>query len=148
MTVITFPANTGSIITQIREAIGREVFFYTEVLTDCPTCVLDPITNTSSDAFCPTCFGIGYLVSGEITPILAHITWVALDSLNWQSGGQIFQGDCGLQIEYTAENKDIIDHCKYVIIDGKKAEVAKVILRGVPDINRILIDTKVDESIK
>jgi hypothetical protein len=145
---ITFPTGTKNVIDAIRAVIGRPVDFYTEISVPCSGCSIDPITDTSTNPFCGICGGNGYIYSYDITTISAHITWAGLDSLNWKSGGQIFQGDCGLQIEYTPNNKTVVDNSKYVVIDGKKAKVDKIVLRGVPTLNRILIDTVLDEASK
>lgn len=141
MSRITFPSNTKEIIDQMRGAIGRNVTFVVLASsTACPSCGYDPITRTSTDSFCETCSGeywipiySGYTVSG-------HITWGKADILNWQSGGQQFDGDCRVQIEYSTRNIEILDITDHVIVDNKILEIKKKILRGVRELNRILLD--------
>jgi hypothetical protein len=145
MSPITFPKDTKSIIDQIRTVIGREVYFFTETSITCSACSIDPITNNSTNPFCNVCGGKGYIYTNIVTVISAHITWAGLDVLNWPSGGQIFQGDCGLQIEYTDANLTLADTAKYVIVDTRKVEINKKILRGVPTLNRILLDCQLDD---
>jgi hypothetical protein len=145
---IVFPNDTSSIIDQIREAIGREVIFYTETRVPCSGCSLDPITDTSINSFCPICHGIGYQVSGEDTPVLAHITWGNSDNLAWQVGGKIWTGDVRFQISYTVINKNLVDTCKYITVDNRKVGVKDIILRGVPSLNRILVDCILEENQK
>jgi hypothetical protein len=138
---IVWPDDTKEVIDAIRGAIGRDVeFFVTEASIACPTCSLDPVTNHSTDSFCPTCSGIywipvvsGYTVSG-------HVTWGNVDELSWPSGGYQFDGDVRVQIEYTVANLDIVDRAEYAHVDGKVMEIKSFILRGVQSINRILID--------
>lgn len=143
---ITFPSNTRDVINDIRNAIGREVYFYTETKVPCSGCSLDPVTDTSTNPFCNICNGVGYIITEHMTTVSAHVTWVGLDSVNWQSGGQIFTGDVGLQIEHTSSNMNLVDNCRYIVVDNKKVEVKKKILRGVPQLNRILLDCMEDET--
>lgn len=139
--VIVWPDNTKEVIDDIRGAIGRDVEFYVVASSiACPTCELDPITNHSTNSFCPTCSGIywvplysGYTISG-------HVTWGNSDFENWYPGGYQFDGDVRVQIEYTLANLDIVDNAEYVYVDDKVMEIKSFILRGVQAINRILID--------
>lgn len=138
---ITFPTNTADIIDQIRGAIGRDVnFIYVAGNTPCPTCSLDPITNTSTDSFCPTCSGYYFIpvISGFVTS--GHITWGKSEMLNWQSGGQLFDGDCRVQVKYTSEILNVISKTKFLQVDGKELEIKKTNYRGVKDLNRVLLD--------
>jgi hypothetical protein len=139
MTQITFP-NTTSTIDDIRQAIGRSVIFYLEDKSDCPTCEIDPVTNESKDPFCPTCSGIGYLITYSGLSTIAHINWGGMDDLNWVSGGQFFNGDCRIQIKYTEENISAVDNAIYVLVDGKKMSVDKKTFRGAQELNRIIVD--------
>jgi len=143
--IITFPSDTNDTINAIRNAIGRNVMFVSKVESDCPTCTIDPVSNTSTNSFCPTCSGIGYIytISGYI--VIAHITWGQADVLNWQSVGQLFDGDCRIQVEYLPETITAINACSYVVVDGKKMSIKKKILRGVQTINRILLDLREQE---
>lgn len=142
MPAITFPSTvvTTDIIDQIRTAIGRTVTFYTVLSTDCPDCELDPITNTSSDSFCPTCSGVGYLITYSGTDIEAHITWGYSEQLGWVSGGTLDQGDCRVQIKYSVTNEEVVENANYAVVDGREMEINKRIIRGVPVVNRILVD--------
>lgn len=138
--MISFPSNTRDTINLIREAIGRGVVFYSGIYSDCPTCEIDPITGHSYDSFCPTCSGLGYFVTYSGTEVLAHITYNPGETMQFTVGGNYPAGDCRLQIEHTPTNVTILDQTEYVMIDGKKFDVRKKFLRGVKEINRILID--------
>ena len=138
---ITFPSNTRDTVNAIRDAIGRNVTFVVTMESDCPTCVLDPVTNTSTDSFCPTCSGYGYIRTQSGYTVNAHITWGGADILNWQTAGQLFDGDCRIQVEHIPATVTVLNlKPSYVLVDGKKMSIRKKILRGVPSINRILID--------
>jgi hypothetical protein len=143
--IISFPSNTNDIINEIRNAIGRGVTFISKVESDCPTCEVDPVSNTSTDSFCPTCSGVGYLYTTSGYTVIAHITWGQADIINWQSVGQLFDGDCRIQVEYLPETIEAINSCSYVIVDDKKMSIDKKILRGVQTINRILLDLREQE---
>jgi hypothetical protein len=139
--VITFPSNTREIINQIRTAIGRDVFFYiVDTVTQCPICDLDPITNTSTDSFCTTCSGEYWIKTYTGIPVSGFISWQPSDILNWQSAGQLFDGDCRVQIERTDYNLQLVELTKFVVVDNKVMEIRKVTPRGVKELNRLLID--------
>jgi hypothetical protein len=145
--VITFPTDTESIIDGIRGAIGRDTYWYTlDSKTECPTCGVDPVTDTALDSFCPTCSGVGYIINYLETAISGHITWGYSEELGWQTGGTLDEGECRVQIKYTPENITIVDNVEWVIVDGKKMQFIKKILRGVQNINRILVDLKEKEE--
>jgi hypothetical protein len=137
---IYFPTDTGDTIDAIRGAIGREIIFVREVTTDCPICDIDPFTGNSTNPFCITCSGIGKLVTYSGASIKAHITWGGNDQLGWVTGGQLKEGDCRVQIGYTTENMSVVENTDYIMVDNKKMSITKQILRGAPELNRILLD--------
>lgn len=139
--IITFPEDTKTVIDAIRGAIGRDVTFWTVVSsTACPVCSLDIVTNTSTDSFCETCEGLYWIPVASGTTISGHVTWGHSDNMQWESGGQWYEGDCRVQIEYTDDNLILSDTAYEVTVDDKTMEIKKKILRGVPDLNRILLD--------
>lgn len=144
MTDIVWPQDTKETIDAIRGAIGRDVDFYVVASSiACPTCSLDPITNHSTDSFCPTCSGVYWIPVFSGYTISGHVTWASADILQWPPGGYQFDGDVRVQIEYTATNLEIVDDAQesgFVHVDGKVMEIKSRILRGVQEINRILID--------
>ena len=129
-----------NIIDDIRGHIGREVTFVTATLSGCPTCDLDPVTNTSTDSFCPVCSGVYWIKNFNNTNVSGHISWGDVDQLNWYSAGQHFEGDARIQVKYTDSMITILDDMEHVIVDGRTMEVQSVIPRGVPSLNRILIN--------
>lgn len=138
---IIFPNDTVDTIDSIRDAIGRDVTFRTTISSiACTTCSLDPVTNLSTDPFCVECEGAYWITVFSGIPVKAHITWGHSDETNWVTGGQYFEGDCRIQLKYTDENITIIDNAESVEVDGKTMDIRKRILRGVPEINRILLD--------
>jgi hypothetical protein len=139
--LITFPSDTKQVIDAIRAAIGRPVDFYQEIRTPCSACTIDPVTDTSTNSFCLVCSGEGYIVTYSGTTISGHITQGPIDGLQWATGGQYYDGDCRVQVEYTPGNITVIDNASYIMVDGKKFDIRKKILRGVKEINRFIIDT-------
>jgi hypothetical protein len=142
---IKFPTNTKEVIDQIRSAIGREITFVIFNEEECPDCSRNPVTGGSVDPFCITCSGVGYLYTQTRTTISGHVAWGPFDEMQWVSGGRFYQGDCGAQIEYTIENLDTVDSCRYVLVDGKQLSIKNKVLRGIPTLNRILLDLVEEE---
>jgi len=137
---ITFPNNTKDTIDKIRQVIGRNITILIPTFSGCSVCNLDPVTNLSTDSFCENCNGKYWIetFSGYIT--LAHINWGKTDVKAWFTGGQIFNGDCLIQIEYSPENLSAVELGKVYIVDGKKLRKENQIYRGVQSLNRILIE--------
>jgi len=136
---ITFPSNTTEIIDAIRSGIGREVVFYTEYKTVCSACGINPITDTSTNPFCLSCSGEGYITTLSGTNVLAHITHYPMDNLIWVTGGQIEDGDVRLQIKYTDENWTLADTAKRVLVDDVLYRIKNKTKRGFQQLNRIII---------
>lgn len=128
------------IIDDIRTQIGRGVDFYVPTLSGCSLCSLDPVTNTSVDSLCSGCAGLYWISSYTTTTITGHIRWGNMDELNWQTGGKLFDGDCRIQIKYTPTIAGIVNNTEYLVADDRKLEIKSTILRGVPTVNRMLLD--------
>lgn len=139
---ISFPSNTEDTIDAIREAIGRNVTFVTVSSIACTAsgCGLDPVTNTSINSFCTTCSGLYWIPNLSTYIVKAHVTWGNADQMNWVTGGQFFEGDARVQVKYTDELLAELERTEYVVVDGKNFEVRSKIYRGVPELNRVLID--------
>ncbi|MHA1950293.1 MAG: hypothetical protein ACW99G_14715 [Candidatus Thorarchaeota archaeon] len=141
--VITFPEGTEETIDAIREAIGRNISFVTASAIACTAsgCGLDPVTNTGTNSFCVTCSGLYWIPVLSNYTVKAHVTWGNADELNWVTGGQLMDGDARAQVKYTAELLNVLDgEVERVEIDGKNFEIKSKIYRGVPELNRVLID--------
>lgn len=145
---ISFPTNTRDVINGIRTAIGRTIILQDFDRTICTYsgCGVDPITDTAIDPFCPVCSGVGYTTVMNETSILAHVFWKPADMLNWVTGGQYFTGDCVVQVEYTDTNIASINDAKYVVVDDKRLRIKDKVLRGVPAINRVILDLELEEE--
>lgn len=138
--VIGIPGQMIQIIDDIRATVGRAVTFTVlDSATDCPACDIDPVTDTSTDSFCPTCSGLGYIYEYEDVIVSGHVIWKTADDLNPYVAGQIFEGDCTVQVKYTDYNLDIIDRTESIEVDGRTLKLDKVIPRGVPQPNRIIL---------
>jgi len=143
---IFFPDNTELVIDAIRDAIGREVIFMSGINVPCSACGgIDPYTNYALDPFCTVCSGLGYIVTYSGTSVNAHITWGGVDNQEWTRGGYYFAGDCRIQIKHTPENLNLVNSAKYIVVDGRRLVKDKVIYRGVKNLNRIIIDCRLDE---
>ena len=138
---IVWPDDTKEVIDNIRGAIGRDVEFYVVASSiACSVCSLDIITGHSTDSFCPLCSGVYWIPAYSGYTISGHITWGNADFENWYPGGQQFDGDVRVQIEYTIANLDIVDSTIYAHVDNKVMEIKSYIHRGIQAINRILFD--------
>jgi len=138
---IIFPTDTGTVITAIRDAIGRDVTFYIVASsTACSACDLEPITNTSTDSFCTECNGTYWIPVYSGMDVNSHIAWGKSDQMRWESGGQWWEGSAGVQIARNDENISTVENAVYLVVDGKEMEIRKILHRGVPELNRILID--------
>jgi hypothetical protein len=131
----------------MRTVIGRNCIFNVVSLTECvePGCNLNPITNTSTNPFCSGCGGDHFIEVYSGVNILAHVSWKPNDVLQWYPGGQHFDGDVRLQVEYTQANLDVIDQTVFVEVDGKKVEIKKYTPRGFQELNRIILEGKQTE---
>jgi hypothetical protein len=138
---ITFPSNTTETIDEIRGAIGRNVSFYVLANTEiCPNgCTLDPVTDTSTNSFCPVCSGNYYIYTYSGVSVSGHVFWNSSDLMQWPSAGFTFDGECRVQIKHTSTNLNMVDTCKYVVVDNKKMTIKSKAFRGVPNINRIIL---------
>lgn len=146
--IISFPEDCAEIIDAIRSGIGREVLFVTEQKETCSGCGINPITNSSTNPFCLTCSGLGYIITYSGTAVLAHITHGKLDERNWVTGGEIDDGSVRIQIKYTLENLGLAENSNYVYIDNERYKINKVIKRGFKEINRIILDlSQEDEEV-
>jgi hypothetical protein len=137
-----FSFDSTEITNKIREGVGRLVTFYKRNKTECPTCDLDPVHQTSLDSYCPTCSGTGFLYTFSGVSMKAVITNKPMDTQLRYTGGYTFDGDCLIQVEYSPENLEIIDGAYFIDVDDTNYTVKNKILRGVPELNRILVNLK------
>jgi hypothetical protein len=140
--VATWPTEfEKNVVDSIRDAIGREIIWYIVASsTPCPDCSLDTVTNTSTDSFCPTCSGDYWINVYSGVPVSGHVTWGYSEQLGWVTGGQLDEGECRVQIAYNVDNLSTVDNAKWVEVDGKTMQIVNKKLRGVKEINRILVD--------
>jgi len=139
---IVFPEGTRDTISNIINAIGRNVIFYSSTQSGCYNCSLDPVTSTSTDSFCPVCSGKYYIDTWSGDIIKAHVTWKYADEDQFNTGGTTFLGDGIVKIMYSGPYMDIVDNTEYMGVDGKQVDIQRVTLLGVPSINRIILDFK------
>lgn len=148
MGIINFPSalEVTSVVDNIRSAIGRVAdFFGIASVVECTECILDPITETSTNSFCLTCSGLYYITTYSGTTISGHVWWKAADLMHWPNGGQYFDGDATFQLKYNLENMTTVNNTEYLMLDGKRMSIEQKVVRGVPELNRIILSLKEEE---
>jgi len=141
--MIRYPTNTRESTNEMRAAIGRLVTFNTKIITECvySGCSLNPVTETSTNPFCISCSGEYYIKTFSGVNVLAHISWYP-EQMQWHPGGQHFDGDVRVQIEYTDANLSTIANTQFIVVDDKSVEIKKTTYRGFPEFNRIILECK------
>src|SRR3990172_13235584 len=144
MPIPPFPARTRDVIESIIDEIGRDVTFVTSTTVACTYSgdSLDPVTNTSTNSFCPVCSGIWFIPTLSGTNIKAHVTWKYADQDEFHTGGWVFLGDGIVKVMYSGPYMDIINAADYMIVDEKQVDIQKITLLGIPSINRVILDYK------
>lgn len=146
---MSFPENTKDTIDSIRNAIGRTVTFKRITgQSGCSVsgCTLDPVTGASTNSFCPTCSGEYWIDQIERTPITAHVRWQKGQRAVAYPGGTVFEGDCRLQIEYSDTNATIVNESEKVIVDSKLMSIDETMMKGVPEVNRLVLIVNEEDS--
>jgi hypothetical protein len=141
-----FPDNTREQIEEIAGMIWRQVTFYVvDSLTQCPACSLDPITNTSTDSFCVVCSGEYWIPTYSGVTLSGHVTWGASENRAWETGGMLDFGEGTVKVMHTQEIENIIHSSQFVMVDEREMDIKNILLRGVPQINRIIVVLKEKE---
>jgi len=139
---ITFPSNTKSIIDQIRGVIGRNITIFVTVSgIPCPAsdCSLDPVTNLSTNPFCPVCGGNFWISTVSGWTCSGHVRWLSADRPLWVPGGIIEEGDCKVTIAFSDTALQNVKNAKYFNVDDTTLYMKDYRLKGVKEINRIQI---------
>ncbi len=143
--IITWPSEQSRLdyLLALEDTVWRPVTFeYIASISGCSVCSLDPVTDTSTDSFCPVCSGEYWIETISGADIKAHVTWKSADGLGWYSAGQQFIGDCLIKVIYNTDNYGVILNSKGVIVDDRDMQISKVNLLGAPTINRITLSLK------
>lgn len=146
---ITWPNDTGDVVDAIRDAIGRDITIYVTVSgIPCTVsgCSLDPVTNLSTNQFCPVCGGNYWINTVSGLTVNAHVRLRTVDIPIWTVGGEIVEGDAQVQIKYTATNLNAVDNAKYFLVDNKKFIKENISIRGAPAPNRIVVTLEEQEG--
>lgn len=143
---ITFPKDTAETIHDIIDTIGRDVTFYTISSYPCSGCSLDPVTNTSTNSFCPSCSGVYWIPVFSGYTVKAHVTWKFADLQQWETGGWNFAGDGIIKVVISGPIMEVIENTDYVAFDDKTVNIEKITLLGVPALNRVILDFKEREK--
>lgn len=146
MSLPPFPANTRQLIEEMISYDGRDVTFYIiTTVSGCDSCNLDPLTNTSVDSYCATCSGMYWIPFYSGWTVTAHVTWGRSEDIQWVTGGMIDNGECQVKFMHTDEAERVVFSSQWVDVDGREMDIDRIILRGVPEINRILVKLKEKE---
>lgn len=144
---IFWPSNTEDTIDAIRDAIGRNITILVTVSgTPCPICDLNPVSNLSTDPFCPVCSGTYWINTTSGYIVNAHVTIGEID-LPWRvAGGYLEKGEAVVQIKYTDTNLYAVEHAAHYVVDDKIYLQDDISYRGIPNINRMVITLKEQEG--
>lgn len=141
-----FPLNTRQFIQEMIDQIGRPVEFYNIVtVSGCPDCDYDPVAETSTDSFCPTCSGEYWIATYSGLQLDAHISYGEIDNKAWMTGGIIDNGIITAKVMHSGWIEEYINETEYVTIEDREYDIVNVDIRGVPEVNRIIIKLKEKE---
>lgn len=135
-------------IDEVREAIGRNVTFYTSTNAVCPLCAasgyLDPLSGQSYYYQCPTCTGSGYTETVEATIVLARVHWNNDELRTATPGGKYYVGEAtlGIDIPYLSLAERTQNEAGKVVVDGHDMQISKILPVGAPIINRYRVVLK------
>lgn len=138
---IVFPsaAHTTAVFDGFHNTIGFPILF--QVPHTVASSGINPISGDSIDSFNPANRGTGKEVVYSGITVSGRVIAKPSDRQAWRTGGIVFEGDYMLRIKYTEENLQMVYDAEYMVADGKQFERHAVYIRGIPERNRILIDT-------
>lgn len=124
--------NMYVVVKNISEILEKTTVYNIEVETD---------HNYTADLYAvENCSGHYWIDQMEEYPVEAHVNWGMGDIPKWETGGTYFDGDCTAQIEYTEANVAAVDATEYVVVDDRELEIKSKYLRGIPELNRIILN--------
>lgn len=145
---ITWPEQeVRDVLSGILTAVGRSFILNMKSSgIACPLCsasgYLDPITNSSTNSFCPSCYGLYYLNTISGISISGHIRWTNSETPRWYPGGIIPDGDCIITVAYSDEIRSYIERSKNFVVDDRILSLKGYTLKGAKIPNRIIITLK------
>ena len=146
--IVNWPLGTSEIIKDIIEEIGRPVTFYTVWSSQaCAVCSLDPVTNTSTDSFCPVCSGVYWTPIYSGYTFTAHVNWKFADYNDYTTGGITYLGDCKVKIHLSGIAEQVVNDAEYAIVDSRRTSIEKITILGVPTPNRVIVDLKEENDV-
>lgn len=151
MSLPNFPKTLAR--SQIEEIItnstGRDVdFFYVYSSYPCPNPddSYDPVTDTSTNSFCPICSGIYWIPTYSGVTMSGHVTWKFDYKNEFETGGRVFIGDVQVKVMHTEDRERFIkDDVKYLVVDDIVVDIVKITKLGNPP-NRLIVSCKEREE--
>lgn len=142
MTQLPWPNKTirDAFLVDTLETIGRPVsLHYQATVSACYLCSLDPVTNLSTDGFCPVCSGYYWIAIISGITLSAHVVWKSSEELSWYTAGKQMDGDCQIRINYSDSVYTKLKAARFIVVDEREMQVKKINLRGSPEVNRIIV---------
>jgi hypothetical protein len=111
------------------------VLLVTEEKEECPDCAIDPINQSSTNPFCPTCHGSGFVIEIDAREVSVNV--------EYSSGGEIIPGIAGTLKEGQVALTIITDELEkvgvtptdfftdaypvdYVVLNGTRYKIVRV----------------------
>lgn len=135
-------------IDNVRENIGRSVYFYTVAKSACPLCesnnLYDVKEDVSFNVLCPICKGTYWITQAVETEVLARVHWVNDEAITATPGGKYYIGEAHLTIDpsFLELAEAVQSESGKVIVDNHDMQISKIIPMGAPSINRYRIILK------
>lgn len=133
----------------ITNSTGRDVsifYVYSSYACPNPDDSYDPINDTSTDSFCPTCSGNWWIDTYSGVTWSGHVTWKYDYKNEFETGGRVFIGDVQAKFMHSDERETILKTPKtYLVIDDITVDIVKLTQLGNP-INRVIVSCKEREE--
>ena len=135
-------------IDSVREAIGRDVTFYSVTRASCSLCTAsgyyDTVNDTTYYFNCPVCRGQYWIDTQVGTNVLARIRWSNDQAITATPGGRYYLGDATATIEdkYLPIAELAFKDTGKVLVDSHEMQIIKIIPEGAVSLNRYKVILK------
>lgn len=97
--------NMLNAISKGNHVLNETIHLHSNVKSDCPDCSFDPIRKESTDYNCPTCGGVGYLITDSYQTIPASVETEDDFKYDFTSVGKVVNG----KIYVTIDSKEVAE---------------------------------------